>query len=75
MTFSEHLIDLRKKRGIQQKDLAKMLGISLHSYQRFEYNEQEPRLSNLIALADFFDITLDELVCREQFLSLDASEL
>ena len=66
MTFSENIISLREKRGILQKDIAKALGISLHAYQRFEYGEQEPRMSVLIALADFYNISLDELVCRER---------
>lgn len=66
MTFSEHLVFLREKRGISQKDLANIIGISTHAYQRFEYAEREPRLSVLIALADFYDISLDELVCRER---------
>ena len=66
MTFAEHLAFLREKREISQKDLANIIGISTHAYQRFEYAEREPRLSVLIALADFYDISLDELVCRER---------
>ena len=66
MKFSEHLVFLREKNGILQKDIAKKLGISVHAYQRFEYGEQEPRMSALIALADLYDISLDELVCRER---------
>ena len=57
---------LREKRKISQKELAKAIGISVHAYQRFEYGEQEPRLSVLVALADFYGLTLDELVCRER---------
>ncbi|MDR3729950.1 MAG: helix-turn-helix transcriptional regulator [Oscillospiraceae bacterium] len=66
MNFSEHLVLLREKRGVLQKDLAKAIGISLHAYQRFEYGEQEPRLSVLVALADYYDLTLDELVGRQR---------
>lgn len=66
MKFSEHLVFLREKKKISQKELAKAIGISVHAYQRFEYGEQEPRLSVLIALADFYDLSLDELVCRER---------
>lgn len=65
MNFQEKIIQLRNINGILQKDLAKELGLTLHTYQRFEYGEQEPRMSTLIALADFYDISLDELVCRE----------
>lgn len=66
MTFCEHIIKLRIERNILQKDLAKALGVSLHTYQRYEYGEREPALSKLIALADFYNMSLDELVCRER---------
>ncbi len=65
MDFQEKLVQLRNINGILQKDLAEKLGINLHTYQRFEYGQQEPRMSTLIALADFYDISLDELVCRD----------
>lgn len=65
MDFQEKLVQLRNINGILQKDLAEKLGINLHTYQRFEYGQQEPRMSILIALADLYDISLDELVCRD----------
>ena len=61
MKFSEHLIFLRNQIGASQKDVAKEIGVSLHAYQRFEYGEQEPRLSVLIALASYYGLSLDEL--------------
>ena len=65
MDFQEKLIQLRNVHGILQKDLAEKLGVNLHTYQRFEYGQQEPRMSTLIALADFYGLSLDELVCRD----------
>ena len=65
MDFQEKLVQLRNINGILQKDLAEKLGINLHTYQRFEYGQQEPRMSTLIALADFYGLSLDELVCRD----------
>ena len=65
MDFQEKLVQLRNTKGVLQKDLVKELGLNLHTYQRFEYGEQEPRMSTLIALADFYGISLDELVCRD----------
>ena len=64
MKFPEKLVQLRTEKGILQRDLAKELGLNLHTYQRFEYGQQDPRMSTLIALADFYQISLDELVCR-----------
>lgn len=65
MKFAEYLKFLRENHALTQKDLAEKVGLTLHTYQRFEYGYQEPRMSTLIALADFYDISLDELVCRE----------
>lgn len=65
MTFSEHLVKLRLEHNLLQKDVAKELGVGLHTYQRYEYGESEPQLSALIALAKLYGISLDELVCRE----------
>ena len=66
MTFSEHLFQLRKTKNMTQKDVANGAGISWRAYQNYERGVQEPTLSTLVALADFFDISLDELVCRQR---------
>ena len=64
MTFAEHLLQLRKQRGLKQTELAKIIGIGWRAYQTYERGEREPTLSTLIALADFYGLSLDELVCR-----------
>ena len=65
MTFCEHLLKLRTERNLYQKDVAKAIGIVTKTYQRYEYGEREPDLSTLIALADYYNISLDDLACRE----------
>ena len=65
MTFSEHLLELRLQRNVLQKDLADSLGMAIRTYQRYEQGEREPGLSTLIALADYYHISLDDLACRE----------
>lgn len=66
MKFCENLVRLRTEHNIPQANLAKAAGVSLPTYQRYEYGTREPQLSTLIALADFYNITLDDLVCRER---------
>ena len=65
MTFSEKLIELRKAACFTQQETAKGAGLSLRGYQNYEHGLREPKIPVLIALADFYDISLDELVCRE----------
>lgn len=66
MTFSEHLLQLRKGRGLKQTELAEKIGISWRAYQTYERGQREPVLSTLVALADFYGITVDELICHER---------
>ena len=64
MALSERLLQLRTNRNLKQQDIVHNIGIALRSYQYYEHGEREPPLSVLIAPADFYGITLDELVGR-----------
>lgn len=62
--FHERLKLLRKNKKVSQRTIAIAIGISERNYQRFEYGEYKPSFETLIALADYFDVTLDYLMCR-----------
>lgn len=64
MTFSVRLKELRNARNLSQKTIAEAVGMAPMAYQRYEYGTREPAFSKLIALADFFDVSLDYLVGR-----------
>lgn len=64
MPFSERLKELRGSRNLTQKQVYDAIGMSAIGYQRYEYGEREPAFSKLIALADYFNISLDYLVGR-----------
>ena len=65
-TLSVRLTELRKKKGLTQKNLADFLGIAPVSWQRFEYGTSKPKLENIIALSDYFDVSIDYLVGRTE---------
>lgn len=64
MSFSDRLKELRTARNLTQKEVYESVGMSMLGYQRYEYGTREPAYQNLIALADFFDVSLDYLVGR-----------
>lgn len=64
MTFSERLVELRKSRGLTQRQVYEGVSMSMLGYQRYEYGTREPSFQKLIALADFYDVSLDYLVGR-----------
>lgn len=62
--FSDRLFSIRKEKNIRQTDAASAAGISVRGYQYYEKDVKEPTLSVLLALADYFDVSLDYLVGR-----------
>lgn len=62
--FSERIKMIRKASKLTQKQLAKESGLSERGVQNYELGERVPTLQAAIALADFFDVSLDYLVGR-----------
>lgn len=62
--FSDRLAKLRAVRKIRQQDIADAIGISLRGYQYYEKDIKEPTMSKLIALADYFNVSIDYLTGR-----------
>lgn len=58
------LKELRKKRKLNQQSVADVLNCSQAVYSRYENGDREPPLEALIRLADFYKVSLDELVGR-----------
>jgi transcriptional regulator with XRE-family HTH domain len=52
--------ELRKKKGVQQKELSIAIGVSQPTVSDWEKNKKDPSGENLKKLADFFGV--DELI-------------
>ncbi|MDO5344339.1 MAG: helix-turn-helix transcriptional regulator [Lachnospiraceae bacterium] len=72
--FSCRLRCLRKKAGLTQEEVAKHLNIERQTYCNYENDSRTPPLETIIRLADFYRVTLDDLVRDgKQDISLSAS--
>lgn len=56
------LRELRKSRGISQLKLAMDLNTNQNTISRYETGEREPGITELITLADYFDVSVDYLL-------------
>lgn len=63
--YGERLKQLRKERNVPQQTLADLMGVKIRGYQFYESETTEPRIAALIALADFYDVSIDYLVGRK----------
>lgn len=55
---------LREEKNLSQKEIAQILGISQRTYSYYETNRDIP-ISVLIKLANFYNVTTDYLLNRE----------
>lgn len=54
--------ELRDAKGCRDSDVAKAAGISQATLAEWKKGTYQPKVEKLIKIADFFGITLDELV-------------
>lgn len=64
--FGERLRGLRVEKGLGQIQLAKAIDVGKSVVSLWELDKCEPTLSKLIALARFFDVSLDYLAGLEE---------
>ena len=62
--FPKRLKNLRLDRDLKQSDVGNALGFSSQAIANYENGKREPRISELIALADYYDVSIDYLVGR-----------
>lgn len=62
--FPERLKVIRQDSGKKQREAAEAVGVILRTYQGYEGGKSEPNIARLIALADFFQVSLDYLMGR-----------
>ena len=56
------LLELRNEKGLSQRDMAKELQISQGTYNNWENGRTQPSIEQLVALANFFSVSVDYLI-------------
>lgn len=62
----QRLKELRTQRGLTQSQIGELLGVSCVTIARYEAGEREPSNAKLTTLANFFDVSVDYLMGREE---------
>lgn len=63
-TLANRLAMLRKERKLNQIEVADATGLGRSFLSMLENGRKEPGLANLLAIADFYDVSVDYLLCR-----------
>lgn len=67
-TFSKNIAVLRKSRKLNQSELADQLHYSNKAVSKWETGETMPDVSVLKQVADFFNVTIDDLISNKEIL-------
>lgn len=65
LNFAENLKCLRKEKGVTQEKLSEILGVSAQSVSRWELSICYPDIEMLPAIANYFGVTVDELLSND----------
>ncbi len=65
--FQERLIEQRKLNKVTQRQMADYLQIAQPSYIRYENGTSQPNLETLVKIADYFDVSIDYLLGRQEY--------
>ena len=63
--MTSKLKDLRKSRKLTQSQFADMMGVSQATVTFWENGKREPDLATVVKLADFYDVSTDYLLGRD----------
>ena len=66
MQLAENLFNLRRQNGFSQEELADKCGVSRQAIAKWENEESLPTIEKLILIADLYNVSLDELVGRNE---------
>lgn len=75
MTMGNRIAEARKKKGYTQEYVALILGISRQAVYKWEKDQSRPDTTNLIALAELLDVTVDDLISATPKKRVDHAKL
>ncbi|MCI9042052.1 helix-turn-helix domain-containing protein, partial [Dubosiella newyorkensis] len=66
MNLGEKIIELRKKEGYSQEELASLLDVSRQSVSKWELNASTPDLDKIVRLSEIFHVSIDSLLQEDR---------
>lgn len=69
MEFGDQIRNIRKKENLTQEQFAIKLNVSRQAVSNWENNKNLPDIGMLILMSDVFQISLDQLVKREDHMN------
>lgn len=75
MLLNENIKKLRVARGVNQVEFGRALGVSKQCVSNWENDNVMPSIEMLVKIADFFNVTTDYVLGRNEKTYIDVSGL
>ena len=62
--IGKRIKELRKEKNLSQKALAKAIGVSQKAIDYWEREINEPKAGYIVLMCDYFNVSADYLLCR-----------
>jgi|GEM_PF-823093 len=69
--IGKYLRAKRNERELTQADLAKEFGVTYQAVSRWENNDSIPDIETLVMIADFYEVSLDDIIGRSKLVKLE----
>lgn len=66
--IGDRIKELRIERNLSQLNLAKQIGVSQKAIDYWERGINEPKACYIVLLCDFFEVSADYILCRNELL-------
>lgn len=66
MSLGERLLDLRKKKGLSQEEIAGLLDVSRQTVSKWETDQSTPDFDKIIPICNLYEIDANELLTGEK---------
>ena len=61
MTLGEKLLELRKKKGLSQEEVADLLHVTRQTVSKWETNQSTPDFDKIVPICELYEISTEEL--------------
>ena len=75
LMLNENIKRLRMARGLNQVEFARVMGVSKQCVSNWENDNVMPSIEMLIKIADFFNVTTDYILGRNERTYIDVTGL
>jgi len=58
------LKQLRSSKNVSQREVSSSIGVTERNYQNYESGNRKPNYDNLIAIADYYNVSIDYITGR-----------